>query len=56
MFCALTALVWMGGCGTLEQRWETFDAERRQEVGVKTKDYDFYREGALKDFQRDYWP
>ena len=28
------------GCfQTLEQRWEAFDAERRQEIGVKTKDY-----------------
>ena len=28
------------GCfQTLEQRWESFDAERRAEIGVKTKDY-----------------
>jgi hypothetical protein len=28
------------GCfNTLEQRWEVFDAERREEIGVKTKDY-----------------
>jgi len=28
------------GCfNTLEQRWEAFDAERRKEIGVKTKDY-----------------
>lgn len=28
------------GCPlTLEQRWEAFDADRRQEIGVKTKDY-----------------
>jgi hypothetical protein len=28
------------GCfQTLEQRWEAFDVERRQEIGVKTKDY-----------------
>lgn len=24
---------------TMEQRWETFDSDRRQEIGVKTKDY-----------------
>lgn len=28
------------GCfQTLEQRWEAFDAERRAEIGVQTKDY-----------------
>ena len=27
------------GCLTLEQRWQQFDTERRQEIGVKTKDY-----------------
>ncbi|HEU4683600.1 MAG TPA: hypothetical protein VFS39_03760 [Nitrospira sp.] len=26
-------------CSTLEQRWERFDMERRQEIGVKTKEY-----------------
>ena len=30
----------IGGCfNTLEQRWEAFDAERREEIGVKTKEY-----------------
>ncbi|NGZ60530.1 MAG: hypothetical protein CV081_08510 [Nitrospira sp. LK265] len=30
----------LSGCyWTLEQRWEAFDAQMRQEVGVKTKDY-----------------
>jgi len=36
----LTMLLLLTGCFmTLEQRWEAFDAERRQEIGVKTKDY-----------------
>jgi len=35
----LTMLLLLTGCFmTLEQRWEAFDAERRQEIGVKTKD------------------
>jgi hypothetical protein len=24
---------------TLEQRWKSFDVQRREEIGVKTKDY-----------------
>ena len=41
LFCLIvTALLLLSGCYmTLEQRWEAFDAERRQEIGVKTKDY-----------------
>ena len=36
----LTTLLLLSGCFmSLEQRWEAFDAERRQEIGVKTKDY-----------------
>ena len=36
----LIALPMLTACfNTLEQRWETFDADRRQEIGVKTKDY-----------------
>lgn len=36
----LMTLVCMTGCPlTLEQRWEAFDADRRQEIGVKTTDY-----------------
>jgi hypothetical protein len=36
---ALMALILLPGCLTLEQRWQQFDMERRQEIGVKTKDY-----------------
>ena len=36
---SLTALVSLSGCSTLEERWQQFDVERRQEIGVKTKDY-----------------
>jgi hypothetical protein len=32
------ALPLLPGCLTLEQRWEKFHTERRQEIGVKTKD------------------
>src|SRR5262245_59881626 len=41
LYCIiLTALFLSAGCYmTMEQRWEAFDAERRQEIGVKTKDY-----------------
>lgn len=36
----LTAMLFLNGCYmTKEQRWEAFDAERRQEVGVKTTAY-----------------
>jgi hypothetical protein len=35
----ITAVLLAGCSMTLEQRWEVFDAQRRQEVGVKTKDY-----------------
>ena len=35
----LAALIAVPGCLTLEQRWQQFDADRRQEIGVKTKDY-----------------
>jgi hypothetical protein len=36
----LTAMLLLVGCyTTLEQRWEAFDAERRQEIGAKTKDH-----------------
>lgn len=35
-----TVFLLVTGCFmTLEQRWEAFDEERRQEIGVKTKDY-----------------
>ncbi len=36
---AVVALTLLPGCLTREQRWEQFDTERRQEIGVKTKDY-----------------
>ena len=36
---ALLALTLLPGCLTREQRWEEFDTERRQEIGVKTKDH-----------------
>src|SRR5262245_9795554 len=35
----LVTLISLPGCMTLEQRWQQFDIERRQEIGVKTKDY-----------------
>ena len=35
----LAGLLLISACSTLEQRWERFDVERRQEIGVKTKDY-----------------
>ena len=35
----LAALITLPACSTLEQRWQQFDMERRQEIGVKTKDY-----------------
>ena len=35
---ALLALTLLPGCLTREQRWEEFDTERRQEIGVKTKE------------------
>ena len=35
----LAALLSLPGCLTLEQRWEQFDQDRRQEIGVKSKDY-----------------
>ena len=35
----LVAVTLLPGCLTLEQRWEQFDTQRRQEIGVKTKDY-----------------
>jgi len=39
-YVILSALLFLTGCFmNLEQRWEAFDAERRQEIGVKTKDY-----------------
>jgi len=40
-FCAILMVLTLStGCPlTLEQRWEWFDAERRQEIGVNTKDY-----------------
>lgn len=40
-FCIILMLVpFVTGCfQTLEQRWEAFDAERKSEIGVKTKDY-----------------
>lgn len=41
----LVAMALLSGCLTLEQRWEHFDAERRQEIGVKTKDYYFNQWG-----------
>jgi hypothetical protein len=40
-FCVILMLVplFTGCFNTLEQRWEAFDAERREEIGVKKKDY-----------------
>lgn len=35
----LVGLIWLPGCLTLEERWQQFDMDRRQEIGVKTKDY-----------------
>jgi len=35
----VAALTLLQGCSTLDQRWQQFDAERREEIGVKTKDY-----------------
>ena len=35
----LAALLSLLACLTLEQRWEQFDQDRRQEIGVKSKDY-----------------
>lgn len=36
----VTALWLSTGCyWTMEQRWEAFDAERRQEIGLKTRDF-----------------
>jgi hypothetical protein len=35
----LLALISLPGRLTLEERWQQFDRERRQEIGVKTKDY-----------------
>jgi hypothetical protein len=41
LFCIILTLMFLlTGCYmTLEQRWEAFDAQRRQEVGMKTKNY-----------------
>ena len=37
---SLILVLFLTGCfNTLEQRWEAFDAERREEIGLKTKDY-----------------
>ena len=37
---ALMLMLFLTGCfNTLEQRWEVFDADRKAEIGVKTKDY-----------------
>ncbi len=37
---ALIVVPLLSGCyWTLEQRWEAFDTQMRQEIGVKTKDY-----------------
>lgn len=33
------ALISLPGCLTLEERWQQFDMERRQEIRVTTKDY-----------------
>jgi hypothetical protein len=33
------ALISLPGCSTTEERWQQFDRDRRQEIGVKTKDY-----------------
>lgn len=33
------ALLLVGCFSSLEQRWERFDEEMRQDIGVKTKDY-----------------
>jgi hypothetical protein len=35
----LVALISMPGCSSKEERWQQFDRHRRQEIGVKTKDY-----------------
>lgn len=34
----LTIVDSVSGCSTWEQRWQQFDDQRRQEIGVKTKD------------------
>jgi hypothetical protein len=37
---ALMLMLLLTGCfNTLAQRWEAFDADRKAEIGVKTKDY-----------------
>ena len=35
----LVTLISMPGCSKKEERWQQFDLDRRQEIGVKTKDY-----------------
>ena len=35
----LVTLISMPRCSTKEERWQQFDMDRRQEIGVKTKDY-----------------
>jgi hypothetical protein len=36
----VTAIILPAGCYlTAEQRWEAFDTQMRQDIGVKTKDY-----------------
>jgi hypothetical protein len=36
----MVVMLLLTGCyATMEQRWEAFDADRRAEIGVKTKDY-----------------
>lgn len=44
LMASLLALSLLHGCLTLEQRWEQFDTEQRQEIGVKTK------EGYLREW------
>lgn len=40
VYVMLTTMLLLSGCFmTLEQRWEAFDAQRKEEIGVKTKDY-----------------
>ncbi len=49
LFCTvLAALSLSAGCyWTLEQRWEAFDAKRKQEIGVKTRDFYLSEWGKL---------
>ena len=56
----LAMLIALPACSTKEQRWQQFDTERRQEIGVKTKDYYLTEwgkpaKGALSDDGGEVW-